>query len=198
MQPGELTSILQRAGQAEPGALSELWQATYQEVHRMAIAAYARESDLPSLQPTALVSEVFLRLHSADSPPRFENRRHFFGAVARSLGQVLVDHARARAAAKRGNGERPIRLSISEHELAQADRLEVGELERLLVAIREVETAHPRAGEVIWLRFVTGLSESEVAGILGVSRRTIQSDWLFAKALLRKELGIEPTASPEH
>ncbi|MFO0829193.1 MAG: ECF-type sigma factor [Phycisphaerales bacterium] len=185
---GDITELLRRVQGDDRGALGALWQAAYAEIHSMATAAYARESDLPTLQPTALVSEVFLRLYPEGTAPIFENRRHFFGAVARALGQVLVDHARSKRRLKRGGEHRGRRLIVTEHELADADELDVKELEKLMVAIERLEAEHPRVAEVIWLRFVAGLSDSEVAGLLGVSRRTVQSDWLFGKAMLRREL----------
>ncbi len=192
MAKDDITRMLERAAHGDDGSLGALWQATYGQVHAMASAAYRHESDTPTLQPTALVSEVYLRLYGNGTPPVFENRRHFFGAVARSLGQVLIDHARRRDRAKRGGGERPASLALVEHELSRADRIPTSDLERLMEALKSLEGEQPRAAEVTWLRFVTGLSDSEVAGILGVSRRTVQNDWLFAKALLRRELGIEP------
>jgi RNA polymerase sigma-70 factor, ECF subfamily len=180
---GELTGLLRAWSNGDESALEALLPLVYDELHRMALRSLAGER-VHSLQATALVNEVCLRLMGWDEA-RWQNRRHFFGVSAQIMRRVLVDIARRRRAARRG-GPEAARVSLDDVDVAShepdADIVAVSEvLERL--ALEE-----PRKAQVVELRFFGGLSMEEVASTLGVSLRTAQNDWAFARAWLYRAL----------
>ena len=184
-----VTRLLDAAGSGDSGAASALWSEVNQELRSMATGLLARERPGATLQPTMVVNEVFLRMWAGrDEPPRFEDRRHFFGSVARVMGQFLVDHARSRDRLKRGGGQRPVSLEICDGELRGPDSVDSDEIACLLGALTALELEAPRRAEVVWLRYVVGLSIEQVATVLAVSRRTVIDDWRFAQAWLRRRL----------
>ena len=136
------------------------------------------------MRPTGLVHEVYLRLIGSKHA-NWQNRAHFFAAVAREMRHLLVDYARARNAKKRVDGN--VRISLSDVHLAADARDE--DLVALDEALYRLERIDPRAGQVVELRFFTGLNESETAEALGISIATMKRDWNFAKAWLVEQLG---------
>jgi RNA polymerase sigma factor (TIGR02999 family) len=188
-QQSRITHLLDAAGSGDSMAASALWSEVNQELRSMATGLLARERPGVTLQPTMVVNEVFLRMWAGKSePPRFEDRRHFFGSVARVMGQFLVDHARSRDRLKRGGGRPPVSLEISDGELSAPDSVDSDEIACLLGALTALELEAPRKAEVAWLRYVAGLSIEQVATVLEVSRRTVIDDWGFAQAWLRRRL----------
>ena len=188
-QQSRITHLLDAAGSGDSGAASALWSEVNQELRSMATGLLARERPGATLQPTMVVNEVFLRMWAGKSePPRFEDRRHFFGSAARVMGQFLVDHARSRDRLKRGGGRPPVSLEISDGELSTPDSVDSDEIACLLGALTALELEAPRKAEVAWLRYVAGLSIEQVATVLEVSRRTVIDDWGFAQAWLRRRL----------
>jgi RNA polymerase sigma factor (TIGR02999 family) len=188
-QQSRITRLLDAAGSGDSGAASALWSEVNQELRSMATGLLARERPGATLQPTMVVNEVFLRMWAGKSePPRFEDRRHFFGSAARVMGQFLVDHARSRDRLKRGGGRPPVSLEISDGELSTPDSVDSDEIACLLGALTALELEAPRKAEVVWLRYVVGLSIEQVATVLEVSRRTVIDDWGFAQAWLRRRL----------
>ncbi|MCP4759192.1 MAG: RNA polymerase subunit sigma [Planctomycetes bacterium] len=184
-----VTRLLDAAGSGDSGAASALWSEVNQELRSMATGLLARERPGATLQPTMVVNEVFLRMWAGKSePPRFKDRRHFFGSAARVMGQFLVDHARSRDRLKRGGGRRPVSLAICDGELSTPDSVDSDEIACLLGALTALELEAPRKAEVAWLRYVAGLSIEQVATVLEVSRRTVIDDWGFAQAWLRRRL----------
>jgi len=170
-----LTSTLNLALSGDTAAAERAWTEVYAEVRAIAAAAVLRERGGAGaegdLHPTGLVHEIFLRI--GRHPPRaWDSRRHFFGAVAQACEQVLVDLARTRNALKRGGGRPPVPLTFEAGELA--------------------DRTHARAAaEVARLRYMLGLPNADVARILGVSESTVEKDWAFARAWLRRELDRE-------
>jgi RNA polymerase sigma factor (TIGR02999 family) len=156
------------------------------------IAARHMRGERPghTLQPTALVHEAFLRLVGGDAS--FDDRAHFLRAASRVMRRVLVDHARARDAAKRGAGG-GLRVTLDESIAASAghdgDDDRVVELLALDDALARLAAAEPRWAQVVELRVFGGLEVTEVARALGVSTPTVKRDWAFAKAWLARELG---------
>ncbi len=188
-QQSRITRLLDAAGSGDSGAASALWSEVNQELRSMATGLLARERPGATLQPTMVVNEVFLRMWAGKSePPRFEDRRHFFGSAARVMGQFLVDHARSRDRLKRGGGRPPVSLEICDGELKGPDSVDSDEIACLLGALTALELEAPRKAEVAWLRYVAGLSIEQVATVLEVSRRTVIDDWGFAQAWLRRRL----------
>ena len=184
-----ITRLLDAAGSGDSEAASALWSEVNQELRSMATGLLASERPGATLQPTMVVNEVFLRMWAGRSePPRFEDRRHFFGSAARVMGQFLVDHARSRDRLKRGGGRPPVSLAICDGELTAPDSVDSDEIACLLGALTALELEAPRRAEVAWLRYVAGLSIEQVATVLAVSRRTVIDDWRFAQAWLRRRL----------
>jgi len=155
----------------------------YAELHRIASREMRKQNPAHTLQTTALIHEAYVRI-AGDSAKQWKNRNHFFGAAAKAMRHVLVDHARARQSAKRGGGS-PV--EPLEEGIAISDDRMVG-----LIGLDEVLTRlaqlHPRQSEVVELRFFGGFSVEETAEILNVSPETVMLDWRAAKAWLHTQL----------
>ncbi|MFG0258834.1 MAG: sigma-70 family RNA polymerase sigma factor [Phycisphaerales bacterium JB041] len=161
----------------------------YQELRRMA-RQEMRHEVRGTLQTTVLVHEVYLRLF-AGREMAWENRAHFFGAAARAMRQILIDHARARRAVKRGGGARPRSLEGRDVPAPVADP------ERLLdlhEAIDRLERVDGRKAQIVMLRFFAGLSIAQTARVLDLSVTTVKNEWNFARAWLFREMSA---ASPD-
>jgi RNA polymerase sigma factor (TIGR02999 family) len=182
--PGDVTTLLRVWSDGDTQAFDRLIPLVYDELHRMALRYLARERPHISLQATGLVNEVCLRLLGWDQA-RWQNRDHFFGVSAQMMRRVLVDIARRRRANRRG-GPDATRVPLDSVELPASER------DRDLVAIdcalEKLAAENARQAQVVELRFFGGLSMEEAARVLGVSVRTAQSDWAFARAWLYREL----------
>ena len=181
--PGELTRLLDDWGQGNPEALDRLMPIVFDEVRELARRHLARESPGHTLEPTALVHEVYLRLTGRHSV-QWQNRDQFFGFLAGLMRRILVDHARRRQAAKRGSGVEKLPLDVA-LPTAQARAPELLALDDALDALAEVD---PRKCRIIELHFFVGLTQDEVADALDVSRNTVNRELRKAKAWLRREL----------
>jgi RNA polymerase sigma factor (TIGR02999 family) len=164
-------------------AMHHLVPVVYEELRELARSHLRRERANHTLQPTALVNEAYLRVvdqHAAD----WRDRSHFFALAARLMRQILIDHARRRAAAKRGGDRRRVTLADVAHpERADVDLLALDE------ALEAFAALDARKAKVVELRYFGGLTMEEVAEALGVSLRTAESDWFLARAWLRTRLG---------
>lgn len=180
---GEVSLLLNAWGDGDKDALDRLVPLVQSELIIIAKRYLARERPNHSLEPGALVNEAYLKL-IRDEPVKWENRAHFFGIAARLMRQILVDHARRRMQLKRGGDA--LRVSLTSAE-AQADRKtsDVIDLDDALNKLAEVDS---RKSRVIELKFFGGLTEQEVAEVLGVPLRTVQRDWQLARAWLFKEM----------
>lgn len=181
---GDVTALLRRAEDGDAEALDRVFPLVYGELQRIARAQLARERAGHTLQPTALVSEAYLKL--ANRPPSgTENRAHFLAVAARAMRQVLVDHARSWAATKRGGGAAPVTLN---EELAggSSDPADILALDQALDRLDELDG---RLRRVVEMRYFAGLQDEEIAQVLGITRRTVQRDWVKARAWLHRELG---------
>ena len=183
----DLTQLLHRVAGGDELAANELLPLVYEQLRAMARVRMSRERAGHTLQATALVHEAYARMLTPGDGS-FENRRHFFFAAAEAMRRILIDHARSRNAKKRGGGDRQrVRLDIS----AIADLAEDGKTFEIIAldeALRRMETQRPRVAQVVILRFYGGLSVDETAEMLGVSARTVDLDWAFARAWLYREL----------
>jgi RNA polymerase sigma factor (TIGR02999 family) len=181
----DVTGLLRIWAEGDAEAFDRLIPLVYDELHRMALRCLAGERSNVSLQPTALVNEICLRLLGWE-PIRWQNRGHFFGVSAQMMRRVLVDIARRRSADRRG-GVGAVRVSLDDIQLPAQER------DRDLVAIDEAlvrfSAEHARKARVVELRFFGGLTMEETAQALGVSLRTVHNDWAFARAWLYRELG---------
>lgn len=174
---------------------AEFLPLVYEELRIIAASYLANERRGHTLQPTAVVHEAYLRL-SEQNPEACANKEHFLAIAARSMRQVLVDHARSRHAARRG-GDR-LRVTLSEDSnVVDGQDVDLLALDQL---IRKLEGLHARKAQVVELRFFSGLTVDQIVKVLGVSRGTINRDWRFARTWLRHEFDREdrptPTGSP--
>jgi len=190
----DLTDLLLAWGRGDPLAQSALMNAVYEDLRRMARRRLRAERDCESLAPTALVHETYLRLVTQDRV-QWRNRAQFFALAARMMRRVLVDHARARDATKRGREAITVTLSQAELERSSTTddplHVEVLALEAALTRLKELG---PRHSELIELRYFGGLSIAEAAHVLNVSPATAKRDWTLARAWLYRELRGDPRA----
>ncbi len=181
--PGAVTQLLARAKAGNAAALEELVPLVYVELRRIAGRYVRRERAGHSLQATALVHEAYLRLLK-DADLTFENRAHFLGIAARSMRQILVEHARARDAEKRG-GERQ-RVTLDEGVAAGGPvDVDLLALEEALERLAALNAHHAR---IVELRFFGGLTNEETAAALDISPATVKRAWVVARAWLFREL----------
>lgn len=166
---------------ATPG---ELLPQVYAELERLAAGYMRGERPDHTLQPTALLNEAYLRL-AQNGEKQWASKTHFLAVGARAMRQVLVDHARGRNRQKRGLGAQRITLDTACLLPAVHNG---GDLLALEDALHRLEALSPRQAQVVQLRFFGGLGETEVAEVLGVSQRTVASDWSMARAWLHRQL----------
>jgi RNA polymerase sigma-70 factor (ECF subfamily) len=175
--------IAMREEPERSGELSErLYRHVYPHLHNLAHKMMANEREGHTLQPTALVNDAFLRLVEQERV-RWAERQHFFRIAARIMRRILIDHARACGRRKRGGGWRRVTLDTAISE----DGFDPVDLVALDDALNRLEARHPRMARVVELRVFGGLTMSEVAGVLGVSKRTADGDWSFALRWLSRE-----------
>jgi RNA polymerase sigma factor (TIGR02999 family) len=162
----------------------ELLPAVYAELRRLAAALASRLPPGQTLTPTALVHEAYLKL-VGDQDPGWEGRRHFFGAAARAMRNILVDQARRKARHKHGGKAQRIELAegLAVIEPPADDLLAVDE------AIEKLKAERPDLAEIALLRYYSGLSAEETAEVLGMSVSTLRREWRFARAWLERHLG---------
>jgi RNA polymerase sigma factor (TIGR02999 family) len=184
---GEVTRLLLAWRQGDREALESLIPLIYSDLHRMARRHLGRERPGHSLQPTAVVNEVYLKLVGGQGGD-WQNRAHFFAAAARSMRRILVDHARARMAKKRGGQGTAYLLDTTVMvEPRSVDVIAVDD------ALEKLTALDPEQAHVVELRFFAGLTEEETAEALEISSRTVHRKWLSAKAYLHRELtGTSP------
>lgn len=181
--PHAVTQLLVDWGNGDRQALEKLTPLVYQELKRLAARYLRRERREHTLQSTALVHEAWLRLIDQNHV-HWQNRAQFFGIAAEMIRRILIDHARNRQAAKRGDGA--IKLSLDD-ALATPDRRDF-DLVALDDALDDLGKLDPRQGKLVELRFFAGLSIEESAEVMGVSPATVKREWAVAKAWLYREL----------
>jgi RNA polymerase sigma-70 factor, ECF subfamily len=173
-----------RAGDARAG--DRVAEAVYPELQKIAARFLRAERQQHTLEPNALVNELWMRLSGEVA---FENRAHFFAISATTMRRILIDHARAQVAAKRGGEQEQVSLSAVEGWNPVRHYEDVLLLDRALATL---EKADARAARVVELRFFGGLQEGEVAQVLGVSEITVKRDWKVARAWLMARLASLP------
>jgi len=175
----EVTRILQSIEQGDARAAEELLPLVYEELRRLAAHKMSLQPPGQTLQATALVHEVYLRLVGGGER-RWEDRRHFFGAAAEAMRHILIDRARRRLRARHGGNAGQV--DVDEIEIAAPATEEV--LIQLNDALEELAQRSPDQAALVKLRFFAGFSEPEIAGILNLSERSVQREWAYAKAWL--------------
>ncbi len=189
--PGDITQLLVRVRAGDDAAKTHLIQAVYQELRRIAARSLRRERPDHTLQVTALVHEAYLQL-LGDAKVDWHDRGHFFALASQAMRRILVDYARKRKAAKR-EGTR-VRVELNDQLAISENRLE----EVLLIddALGRLGRWDPRQASIVEMKFFGGLTEAEIADILGLSKRTVIRDWNVARAWLRAELD-DAAAAPQ-
>jgi RNA polymerase sigma factor (TIGR02999 family) len=181
--PAAVTQLLQDWSHGNPEALERLMPLVFADLRQMAHRHFAREPSGHTLQPTALVSEVFLKLQGQRAI-HWENREQFFAVAAMLMRRILVDYAKGRHTQKRGEGV--IRVSLEAAlDVAEAKDLDVAALDEALSRLAELD---PRQARIVDLRFFTGLKHEEIAQLLGVSVTTVKREWNSARLWLYREL----------
>ncbi|HEX5705424.1 MAG TPA: sigma-70 family RNA polymerase sigma factor [Pyrinomonadaceae bacterium] len=187
----DVTQILNDWSGGDQKAQERLMPFVYDELRRLARSFLVKERGDHTLQPTALVHEAYVRLVD-QTRVNWQNRAHFYGIAARMMRRVLVDHARAHAAEKRGGGA--IRLSIDDVQVPLEQR--AADFVALDEALEKLSQFDKRKGKVVEMRFFGGLNDEEIAEVLGVTTRTVLRDWKKARLWLYRELSTsEPPAS---
>ncbi len=178
----DVTRCLERLGEGHSSAVAELMPLVYEELRGLAAARLAVERCDHTLQPTALVHEVYLKL-VGQRDANWKGRAHFFAVAAQAIRRILIDHARKQGAIKRGAGRRVTLSGVDD----LPDRSEV-DLVALDDALRRLVLKSERQARVVELRFFGGLSVEQSAEVLEVSPGTIKGDWRFARAWLAQDL----------
>ena len=183
--PGDVTHLLQQWRDGDPAALEQLTSLVYTTLHALARNQMRGERRGHVLQTTALVNEAFMRL--VDVEVDFHDRAHFFAISARLMRQILVDFARERRSAKRG-GEVP-HLALEESLVPGSPMADVLGLD---TALQSLERLDQRKAKIVEMRYFAGLTNDEIAGVLELSRATVEREVRFAKSWLSRELFPEP------
>ncbi len=181
----DITRLVQRWSAGDTGALDHLLPMVYAELRRLARIQLGKQQGHDTLQATALVNDVLLKLIDRDAPQALQSRAHLYNTAARMMRQMLVDRARSAAADKHGGGwlrddfTRALELPIPEQT----------RLPELDAALTELAALDPRMAQVVELRYFVGLSVAEVAMMLELEERTVYRDWAAARAWLKDRLG---------
>jgi RNA polymerase sigma factor (TIGR02999 family) len=193
--PRDLTRLLGAIREGDRSALERLIPVVYDELRDLAAHYIRGERPDHTLQPTALVHEAYMRLagHVAQYGADWRDRTHFFGIAARVMRQVLVDHARAHQAAKRGAGHTRVTLS-EELRIVEEETVDLLALDVALTRLASLDADQARLVE---LRFFAGLTVEETAEVVGRSPTTVKREWRVARAWLHRELSGVETPPPE-
>jgi RNA polymerase sigma-70 factor, ECF subfamily len=183
----DITAVLEDLRKGDEGAFEALLVLLYKDLRRIAGSYQRAQRPDHTLQPTALVHEAYLRL-VGHQDVRWESRAHFLNAAAQVMRRILVDHARARRADRRGGAD--VRVVLDE-AIVEAPERDL-DLVALDDALTKLAKAAPRLSRVIELRYFGGLTTKEVAEVLDVSITTVEREWVAARAWLRVELGASP------
>jgi RNA polymerase sigma factor (TIGR02999 family) len=190
--PGDITLLLQKWSGGDPRALDQLMPIVYNELRILAASSLRSESTSVTLQSTALVHEVYLRL-VGQNRVEFHSRKHFYGAVAQIIRRILVDRARERKAAKRGGGAEKIALEDA-FAVPLPGEVDVSDLDQ---ALSVLDGFDPGKARLVELRYFAGLSIPETAEVLGVSATTVKREWAIARAWLFDRLRKDQSAPSE-
>ena len=176
----DVTQILQQIESGDSSAAEQLLPLVYDELRQLAAVRMSQESLDHTLQATALVHEAYVRLVDADQARHWNSRGHFFGAAAEAMRRILINRARDKQRVKRGGGQTRVDLDRLQLSVDSPDDL----LVEINEALEQLAAEDPPSAELVKLRFFAGLSHSEAAGVLRISRRVADRLWVFARAWL--------------
>lgn len=175
---GEITQLLRAVSTGDSDAVASLFQIVYEELRAKARAQLA--GSVPqTLGATALVHEAYLKLTAGDAP-QWNDRAHFYGVAAKAMRHIVIDHARARKAHRRGGGQARIDMDIADISLSDSSEA----LLCLDAALDSLEAKNARLARLVELRFFAGLSVAESAEAMAISERTVKRDWRLARAYI--------------
>jgi RNA polymerase sigma factor (TIGR02999 family) len=180
----EVTHILSAIEQGDPHAAEQLLPLVYDELRRLAAEKMVQEKPGQTLQPTALVHEAYLRLIGVDDDQHWNSRGHFFAAAAEAMRRILIERARRKQSSRHGGGRK--RLNLDHLDLQ--DEAISANLLALDEALDRLATEEPTAAQVVKLRYFTGLTIEETAAASGISVRTANRHWAYARAWLYLQL----------
>jgi len=206
--PDDFTVLLNRAAGGDGIATNAVWSRSYGELLAIArgVRPAVRADSVHAPSPTTIIHESFVKTFGPGSGgsrgerPAWDSRAHFFGAVARAMGQFIIDWRRTATRRKRGGGERPVGLGAFEEDIVPApahdttldDIAEFGPV--IAAALERLRKRAPEVADVVWLRAMAGLSLEDTAVVLGVRPRTVSKRWNLGRALLRRELAAAGSA----
>jgi RNA polymerase sigma factor (TIGR02999 family) len=192
--PGEITRLLQRWADGDAAAFEAIWPLVYKDVRQLARRQLAGERGEHTLQGTALVNEAFIRL-AGQRAIQWQSREHFLSLASKIMRRVLVDYARQRGALRRGDGAQRLSLHDTQAALevdeAQAiatfddQRIDMLAIDTALLRLEKIDAPQ---SQIVELRYFGGLTIEEIAGVTGISTRTVKREWSMARAWLRNEL----------
>ncbi len=184
--PEDVTVYMRQLGKGDPDAAAKVMPIVYEELRRLARGYLQNERPGHTLQPTALVHEVYLRLVQ-QKDVEWKDRSHFFGIAARLMRQILVNYAKAHRTEKRGGGEAKLSLEAAEFVPQES----ADDLVALDEVLQDLAKTYPRQSEVVEFKFFGGMETKEIAAALNISEKTVLRDWSFAKLWLFRELNRE-------
>jgi RNA polymerase sigma factor (TIGR02999 family) len=179
----QITVMLEQFRHGDQRAREQLIEIIHGELHRIAANLFRHEPKDHTLQPTALISELYLRIF-VNPDIQYENRAHFFALAASTMRRILVDHARAAKAGRRGGDWSRTDMTLT----GLSEHVSLDDMLALDEALDRLRQTEPRCAQVVEMRFFSGLEESEIARALGVAEITVKRDWKFARAWLLVEL----------
>jgi RNA polymerase sigma factor (TIGR02999 family) len=181
--PAQVTQLLQEWSAGDPTALERLMPLVFKDLRQMARRYFQGEAPGHTLQPTALVSELYFRLRG-QHVVQWQNREQFFGVAALLMRRILADYGKGRKAKKRGEGA--VKVPLEEVlDLAEARNLDVVALDEALSRLAELD---PRQARIVELRFYIGLTHEEIAELLDIGLTTVKREWNIARLWLHREL----------
>jgi RNA polymerase sigma factor (TIGR02999 family) len=186
----DVTRLLGSVGAGEPKAAEQLLALVYEDLRKLAVVRMANEKAGQTLQPTALVHEAWLKI-AGEGNEQFANRRHFFKAAATAMQQILIDNARRKQRLKHGANQ----VGDELHESRIAMAVPAEELLAVNDALAALALEDPQAAEVVQMRYFVGMTVPEIADALGLSPRTVNRHWAFARAWLKRTIRASLSSS---
>jgi RNA polymerase sigma-70 factor (ECF subfamily) len=180
----EVTDILAQMGRGSDSATARLLPLLYKELRALAGSYFRRENQDHTLQPTALVHEVFIKL-TGTQDTGWESRAHFFAVAAKAMRQVLINHAKAKKSAKRGGDKHRVTLAGLATPSGGESEVDFTHLDDALSKLGELS---PQQARIVEMRFLANLDEKEIAHVLGIGLRSVQREWRMARLFLEAEL----------